>query len=266
MQCNNTKSGIGLESSVSIIGITLSLAHHYLTPSYQHFNITQVTHVVDWFVAIITFETALNLGYLAWIIWIQKKCDGLKFGFAVLVSVIITIIVLFLSSIIIVYVEFFKNIELNTLRSIDIFTLINLTILYSSICIFPMIYIFISRSNLCCEQWLWSRMKHKYIIIICFISLIILFVFVLATLHHPGSSTQKWEDAVNYNYISVGNFIFFASQVAVTTSIFSLLTVLYYYAIIAQHNIVVNNKHQDSLLSGSSRKRGYGSTTLTVKE
>ena len=89
-----------------------------------------------------------------------------------------------------------------------------------------------------------------------------LFVCVLATLHSPGSSTHKiWEDAVNYSYISAGNLILLASQVAINTLIFSLLTVLYFYALINNVERTVNiNQHQDTSISG--RRPGYGSTMI----
>ena len=214
-------------------------------------------NVVDWFVFTTNFVITLNLFCFIYILrsYISKST------FCTLGLTVFLVIAVFEVIAVVVNGLFFSNIS--TLSSDDIPTgLIISATLYSFIGILPVIYYFISF----CGQW--PETRHKYIAF-CFTSFIYftLFVCVLATLHLPGSSTQKWENAVNYSYISVGNFIFLASQVAVTTSIFSLLTVLYYYAIIAQHNnIVVNNQHQDSLLSGSSRERGYGSTTLTVNE
>ena len=208
-------------------------------------------NVVDWFVFTTNFVITLNLVCFICILrsYISKSifCTlGLTIFFVIEVFEIIAVVVNGL---------FFSDIR--TLSSDDIPTgLIISATLYSFIGILPVMYSFCGR---------WSETRHKYIV--CFTSFIYftLFVCVLASLHLPGSSTHKtWEDAVNYSYISVGNFIFLASQVAVTTSIFSLLTVLYYYAIIAQHNIVVKNQHQDSLISGSSRERDYGSTRLTV--
>ena len=213
-------------------------------------------NVVDWFVFTTNFFIAPNLvcficilrSYISKSIFCTLGLTVLQVVTAVLEVIAIAVNVLFFSNI-------------STLSSDDIPTgLIISATLYSFIGILPVVYHFFSL----CEQW--SETRYKYMV--CFTSFIYftLFVCVLATLHLPGSSTQKWENAVNYSYISVGNFIFLASQVAVTTSIFSLLTVLYYYAIIAQHNSVANNQYQDSLLSGSSRERGYGSTTLTVNK
>ena len=212
-------------------------------------------NVVDWFVFTTNFFIAPNLVCFIYILrsYISKSI------FCTLGLTVLLVTAVFEVIAIAVNVLFFSNIS--TLSSDDIPTgLIISATLYSFIGILPVVYHFFSL----CGQW--SETRYKYIV--CFTSFIYftLFVCVLATLHLPGSSTQKWENAVNYSYISVGNFIFLASQVAVTTSIFSLLSVLYYYAIIAQHNSVANNQCQDSLLSGSSRERGYGSTTLTVNK
>ena len=214
-------------------------------------------NVVDWFVFTTNSVIALNL--VCFICILRSYISKSTLIFCTLYSTVFLVTAVFEVIAVVVNAHFFSDIS--TLSSDDIPTgLIISATLYSFIGILPVIYFFSF-----CGQW--PETRHKYIV--CFTSFIYftLFVCVLATLHLPGSSTHKtWEDAVNYSYISVGNFIFLASQVAVTTSISSLLTVLYYYAIIAQHNIVVNNQRQDSLLSGSSRERDYGSATLTVNE
>ena len=251
-----------------IVGITLSLAHYFLNPSYQHLNITHAVIVVDFFVPSITIGIMI---YVFMYIMILSHCIHSKTGSCCvsgisLLAGTILVVVLFC-----VYFTIGNdNISFYYTFSYFILSSINLIPIFLNAIVITLF----NKIELCSFIFdIFRRSRNKIFCIVCVIYIVIIFLYYLMVVSLLLSllisrsddlevtiNQTSWEDTINVSYISIGTFIFFAFHLPLNTLVFFLLTVISYKMYVAvKHHTANNELQEDSVPIRSFTGSDYGS-------
>ena len=242
------------------------MAHYYLNPSYEYFNVTHgiAVNAADYFVP------STFIGTLICVVMhiTSNHCIHTKGSYYELIGIQF----LAMGSLIVLTVEF--CLFALTLVS-GYYNIFNVYYFTSGCCI--SISMLMNGWLHCCLSRNKSTthkrtvcVSHTMITVLCFVLVIILLTISIATPHNTeprfyNPNQNSWENVTHFSFISVGNYIFSASQLPLVLLFLTINSYKIYVTVInKQHHMYKVDKleHSENLLPiRRSTGSDYGTTS-----